>query len=98
VGNTDEEDDIQHGVDIAIRRIDALKQSSVQDFGQIDAQFAGHILKARINLQDTLAKLLQQTYKTLKTNVQQRRDFDMEIKSNILPAHLQFLVRRVTVY
>ncbi|KIJ56553.1 hypothetical protein M422DRAFT_238178 [Sphaerobolus stellatus SS14] len=85
-------DDIQYGVETAIRRIDALKQAPIMDMQQIDEQVAGRILKARINVQDTLAKLLKQRYNTLKETVDKRRDLDMDIKSNTLPAHLQFLL------
>lgn len=85
-------DTLQYALDAAVNRIDSMKQAPAMDISQVDTQVAGHIIKAKINVQDSLAKLLQHTYQTLKRNVSDRKDLDTEITSNTLHAHIQLLV------
>ncbi|TFY67661.1 hypothetical protein EVJ58_g1495 [Rhodofomes roseus] len=58
----------------------------------MDKLIRGHIQKARINSHDTFADALQAALRTLKTQAQKNNDLDSEIKTVLLPAHLQFLV------
>jgi gamma-tubulin complex component 5 len=84
--------DMHERIDFATRRIDQIKQASVPDLAQIDAQVRGHVMKARINIQGSLADALNAKYAELKDNVTQRNDLDMEMKLATLPSHVQFLV------
>ncbi|KAF8528848.1 Spc98 family-domain-containing protein [Hysterangium stoloniferum] len=84
--------EIQNAMDLTVKIIDQMKQASLPSMDQIDAQFSGHIEKARINLHDTLADMLRQRYIQLKSNVRTRKDLDLDIKQSTLPNHLRFLL------
>lgn len=92
VTKVNETEDIQEGIDVAIKRIDQVKQASVPDLAQIDAQIRGHVKKAGINIQDSLADALNTKYAELKHNIAQRNDLDLNIKLATLPSYLHFLV------
>lgn len=92
VNEGDVSDDIREDMDTAIKRIDQMKQGPVPDLAQLDAQIRGHVEKARINIQDSLADTLTAKYAEIKGKAAQRNDLDMDMKLATLPSHLYFLV------
>jgi gamma-tubulin complex component 5 len=89
---SDASENIQERMDMAIKRIDQMRQGSVPDLAQIDTQIRGHVKKARVNIQDSLANTLTAKYAEIKEIAAQRNDLDMEMKLATLPSHLYFLV------
>ncbi|KZS97804.1 hypothetical protein SISNIDRAFT_481691 [Sistotremastrum niveocremeum HHB9708] len=73
-------------------------QGSSETMDQINLRLRGMMQKARVRLQDQLADALDITRQSLVHSVEQRLEFDQELKAracdtlSTLPSHLQFLL------
>ncbi|KAF8592571.1 hypothetical protein K439DRAFT_1625920 [Ramaria rubella] len=88
----DAPDDFQKILGLISKRLDQMRQATTPDSSQIDAQFRGHIKKARINVQNTLADALHAKYTTFKVEVTLNKHLEMVIDPTTVPNHLQLLV------
>ncbi|KAI6034851.1 Spc98 family-domain-containing protein [Pisolithus orientalis] len=80
-------------VDFALKNLEhALKGGASTDMTTVDKRFRGHVQKARINNQDTLANALEKAYTRVKGHAKDLIDIDEEIKLSHLPDHLQLLL------
>ncbi|KAG7097351.1 hypothetical protein E1B28_004703 [Marasmius oreades] len=90
--------DIRHRelVDFAVRNLSmgggtVSKAAVTFDKERVDSMIRGHIEKARIRSNDTLAQALETCYNKLTFQVEKDKDLDAEINESRLPAHMQFL-------
>ncbi|KAI6152432.1 Spc98 family-domain-containing protein [Pisolithus tinctorius] len=80
-------------VDFALKNLEhALKGGASTDMTTMDKRFRGHVQKARINNQDSLANALEKAYTRVKGHAKDLIDIDEEIKLSHLPDHLQLLL------
>ncbi|KAE9409816.1 hypothetical protein BT96DRAFT_962003 [Gymnopus androsaceus JB14] len=68
------------------------KAAVVLDMEGVHRMVRGHMEKARIKSQDTLANALGRSYEQLKEQAEGEHDLDDEIKKSRLPAHMQFIL------
>ncbi|KAJ3868968.1 Spc98 family-domain-containing protein [Lentinula novae-zelandiae] len=70
----------------------STKAALVLDMESINKMVRGHIEKARVKSQDTLANALERCYGQLNEQAEGEHDLDDEIKKSRLPTHIQFLL------
>ncbi|KAL4076383.1 Spc98 family-domain-containing protein [Scleroderma yunnanense] len=79
--------------DFVFKNLEYASKGGVStDMNQMSNHFRGHIQKARINNQDTLAIALEKAYRKVKEQAKDLTDLDEEIKLSHLPDHLQLLL------
>ncbi|KIY72852.1 hypothetical protein CYLTODRAFT_417629 [Cylindrobasidium torrendii FP15055 ss-10] len=91
------EDEYHAAIDYSVRTLSLEgmmlnKYGVVQDRTQVDARLRGHAQKARIQSHDELAEALEKAHQSLKEHSGQAHDLDEEIKTDLIPQHLQFLL------
>lgn len=80
-------------VDFVLKNLEhATKGGASTDMNLISSHFRGHIQKAQINNQDTLAAALEKAYAKVNEQAKELTDLDEEIKLSHLPDHLQLLL------
>ncbi|KIK67700.1 hypothetical protein GYMLUDRAFT_36439 [Collybiopsis luxurians FD-317 M1] len=93
----DEEQETKHHqlVDWSVKQLGlegSNKAALTLDMDAVSRMVRGHIEKARIKSQDTLATALEKTLEKVQEQAQGERDLDDEIKKSRLPAHVQFIL------
>ncbi|CCM01742.1 uncharacterized protein FIBRA_03808 [Fibroporia radiculosa] len=90
--NNDEEN-FRVAVDFVSKTLDqTARPSGTNDISVVDKHLRGHAQKACINSHDVLAEALEIAHRKVKAQMQQSRDLDSDIKTSLLPSHLQLLI------
>ncbi|KAF9450171.1 hypothetical protein P691DRAFT_665854 [Macrolepiota fuliginosa MF-IS2] len=92
----DDPDAFKKNVDYVVKSLESTtlnKGAASVDLGVVEKQIAGHALKARVMMKDSISEALLTAFKKLKAQVEAReRDLDHDIQTTRVPDHLQFLI------
>ncbi|KAF9266306.1 hypothetical protein L218DRAFT_956662 [Marasmius fiardii PR-910] len=77
---------------LSMEGVTISKAAVTLDKERVGAMIRGHVEKARIRSNDTLAEALETCYNELTSQIEKDKDLDAEIKESRLPAHMQLLL------